>query len=193
MRRHGGISSIIMTDRSSPIHPDVEKVLIGPAALQKRVRELGAEISRDYAGRRPTLLGILKGSVVFLGDLLRSITLDCSVDFLSVSSYSGRGSTGEVRMLLDLRESAAGKDLIIVEDIMDSGLTLHYLLDSLKNRGPRSLEVCALLDKPDCRKIAVTAKYVGFRIANEFVIGYGLDYNEKYRNLPYVGVLKSGK
>jgi hypoxanthine phosphoribosyltransferase len=182
-----------MTDIPNPIHPDVEKVLIDPAALRKRVRELGAEISRDYAGRRPTLLGILKGSVVFLGDLLRSITLDCSVDFLSVSSYTGRGSTGEVRMLLDLRESAAGKDLIIVEDIMDSGLTLHYLLDILKNRGPRSLEVCTLLDKPDCRKIAVTARYVGFRIANEFIIGYGLDYNERYRNLPYVGVLKSGK
>ena len=182
-----------MTDRTIPVHPDVEKVLIDPAALHKRVRELGAEISRDYAGRHPTLLGILKGSVVFLGDLLRAITLDCSVDFISVSSYSGRGSTGEVRMLLDLRESAVGKDLIIGEDITDSGLTLHYLLDSLTNRNPRSLAVCTLLDKPDCRKVAVAAKYVGFRIANEFVIGYGLDYNEKYRNLPYVGVLKSGK
>jgi len=176
-----------------PLHPDVEKVLIGPAALRTRVQELGREISRDYAGRRPTLLGILKGSVVFLGDLLRAIDLDCSVDFLSVSSYSGRRSSGEVRLLLDLRESAADKDLIIVEDIMDSGLTLHYLLDSLKARGPRSLEVCTLLDKPECRKVAVTAKYVGFRIANEFVIGYGLDHNERYRNLPYVGVLKSGK
>lgn len=182
-----------MSEAPVPVHPDVEKVLIAPPVLEKRVRELGLEISRDYAGRSPTLLGILKGSVVFLGDLLRSITLDCSVDFLSVCSYSGRGSTGEVRMLLDLRESALDKDLIIVEDIMDSGLTLHYLLDSLKNRGPRSLEVCALLDKPECRKVPVTAKYVGFRIPNEFVIGYGLDYNEKYRNLPYVGVLKSGK
>ncbi|MBI5240668.1 MAG: hypoxanthine phosphoribosyltransferase [Elusimicrobia bacterium] len=182
-----------MTETSIPVHPDVEKVLIGPEALQKRVRELGAEISRDYAGRHPTLLGILKGSVVFLGDLLRSIPLDCSVDFLSVSSYSGRQSTGEVRLLLDLRESAAGKDLLLVEDIMDSGLTLHYLLDILRNRGPRSLEVCALLDKPDCRKVAVSARYVGFRIPDEFVVGYGLDHNEKYRNLPYVGVLKSGK
>ncbi|MDD5656086.1 MAG: hypoxanthine phosphoribosyltransferase [Elusimicrobia bacterium] len=182
-----------MTEPAPPVHPDVEKVLIDPAALRQRVRELGREISRDYAGRHPTLLGILKGSVVFLGDLLRCVTVDCSVDFLSVSSYSGRKSSGEVRMLLDLRESAAGKDLIIVEDIMDSGLTLQYLLDSLKARGPRSLEVCALLDKPQCRKNGVTAKYVGFRIADEFVIGYGLDHNEKYRNLPYVGVLKSGK
>jgi len=182
-----------MMEASVPVHPDVEKILIAPAALQARVRELGREISCDYAGRQPTLLGILKGSVVFLGDLLRAITLDCSVDFISVSSYSGRGSTGEVRMLLDLRESAAGKDLIIVEDIMDSGLTLHYLLHALKARRPRSLEVCALLDKPECRKINVKAKYVGFRIPNEFVIGYGLDYYEKYRNLPYVGVLKSGK
>lgn len=176
-----------------PLHPDLEKVLIDQAALQKRVQELGREISRDYAGRRPVLLGILKGSVIFLSDLLRNINLDCSVDFMGVTSYSGRSSTGAVRMLLDLRESAEGRDLIIVEDIMDSGLTLHYLLDNLRARNPRSLEVCALLDKPECRKVAVTAKYVGFRIPNEFVIGYGLDYNEKYRNLPYVGVLKSGK
>jgi hypoxanthine phosphoribosyltransferase len=182
-----------MTSSSVPVHPDVEKILIDQAALRKRVHELGREISRDYAGRRPTLLGILKGSVVFLGDLMRSVSLDCSVEFISVSSYSGKKSSGEVRMLLDLRESAAGKDLIIVEDIMDSGLTLRYLLDSLRARSPRSLEVCALLDKPECRKNDVTAKYVGFRIANEFVVGYGLDHNEKYRNLPYVGVLKSGK
>ncbi|MFA6002701.1 MAG: hypoxanthine phosphoribosyltransferase [Elusimicrobiota bacterium] len=176
-----------------PLHPDLEKVLIDPAALQARVQELGREISRDYAGRNPVLLGILKGSVIFLSDLLRNISLDCSVDFMGVSSYSGRSSTGAVRMLLDLRESAEGRDLIIVEDIMDSGLTLHYLLDNLRARNPRSLEVCTLLDKPDCRKVPVSAKYVGFRIPNEFVIGYGLDYNEKYRNLPYVGVLKSGK
>ena len=175
------------------MHPDVEKILIGPEALQARVAELGRQISRDYEGRHPTLLGILKGSVVFLGDLLRAVTLDCSVDFISVSSYAGRTSTGEVRMLLDLRDSALGKDLLIVEDIMDSGLTLHYLLTTLKARNPKSLEVCTLLDKPDCRKVSVSAKYVGFRIANEFVIGYGLDHNEKYRNLPYVGVLKSGK
>jgi len=182
-----------MTEVSVPVHPDVARILIDPPALHRRVSELGRDISRDYAGRHPTLLGILKGSVVFLGDLLRAINLDCSVDFISVSSYTGRRASGEVRLLLDLRESAAGKDLIIVEDIMDSGLTLHYLLDILRNRNPRSLEVCALLDKPDCRQVPVAAKYVGFSIADEFVVGYGLDYNEKYRNLPYVGVLKSGK
>lgn len=182
-----------MSQATAPGHPGIERILIDSAALQARVRELGQEISRDYAGRTPTLLGILKGSVVFLGDLLKALTIECSVDFLSVSSYSGRRSTGEVRMLLDLRESAAGKDLLIVEDIMDSGLTLHYLLESLKARSPASLEICALLDKPQCRKVEVRAKYVGFRIPNEFVVGYGLDYLERYRNLPYVGVLKSGE
>ena len=182
-----------MTPTPPPVHPDVEKILIDSAALQARVRELGAEISRDYAGRVPTFLGILKGSVVFLGDLLKSLSIDCSVDFICVSSYAGRRENGEVRMLLDLRESAAGKDLILVEDITDSGLTLHYLLETLRARSPRSLEVCTLLDKPDCRRVPVQAKYVGFRIPNEFVIGYGLDYQERYRNLPYVGIMKSGK
>ncbi|HAM34836.1 MAG TPA: hypoxanthine phosphoribosyltransferase [Elusimicrobia bacterium] len=182
-----------MVESSLHVHPDVEKILIDQAELRKRVRELGRQISRDYAGRALTLVGILRGSVVFMGDLLKEITADCRVDFISVSSYSGRRSRGEVRLLLDLRDSAAGQDLLIVEDIMDSGLTLHYLLDSLKARGPKSLEVCTLLDKPDCRKVDVQAKYVGFRIPNEFVVGYGLDYNERYRNLPYVGVLKSGK
>lgn len=182
-----------MAASPSPLHPDVAKVLIDPEALQARIRDLGREISQDYAGRPPTLVGILKGSVLFLGDLLKSLSIDCSVDFISVSSYVDKRSTGEVRMLLDLRDSAAGKDILIVEDIMDSGLTLHYLLDSLKARAPKSIEVCTLLDKPECRKVAVSAKYVGFRIPNEFVIGYGLDHNERYRNLPYVGVLKSGK
>ncbi len=183
-----------MTKHSVSLHPDVEKVLIDSAALQARVRELGAEISRDYEGRVPILLGILKGSVIFLGDLLKSLSIDCWVDFIGVSSYGGgRHSTGEVRLLLDLRESAAGKDLILVEDIMDSGLTLHYLLDTLKARNPRSIEICTLLDKPKCRKIPIEAKYVGFKIPNEFVIGYGLDHQERYRNLPYVGVMKSGK
>ncbi len=183
-----------MMKHSVPIHPHIERVLIDADSLQARVRELGVEISRDYAGRVPILLGILKGSVIFLGDLLKSLSIDCCVDFIGVSSYAGgRHSTGEVRLLLDLRESAAGKDLILVEDIMDSGLTLHYLLDALKARNPRSMEICALLDKPQCRKVAVEAKYVGFRIPNDFVIGYGLDYQERYRNLPYVGIMKSGK
>lgn len=174
---------------------DVQKVLLDPSTIQKRVAELGAQISRDYKGKRLTLVGILKGSVTFLADLMRSIDadLDCTIDFMRVSSYAGRESTGAVRVLLDLAESAEDRDLLIVEDIIDTGLTLHHLQDLLRARGPRSVEVCCLLDKPECRKVPVEAKYVGFQIPNEFVVGYGLDYEERYRNLPYVGVLKSGK
>jgi hypoxanthine phosphoribosyltransferase len=175
------------------LHPDIERILLSQDQIQARIRELGQQISRDYAGRDLILVGILKGSVIFLSDLMRQITTHCAIDFMCVSSYSGTGSTGVVRMLLDLRESAEGRDLLIVEDIVDTGLTLHYLVDNLKTRGPRSLEICAFLNKPECRKVPVEAKYLGFTIPNEFVVGYGLDYNEKYRNLPYVGVLKSGK
>ena len=182
-----------MSLRSAPGHPDIERVLIDKAKIGSRIAELGREISKDYAGRRLMLVGILKGSVVFLGDLMRAVTVDCVVDFMCLSSYSGKGSTGVVRMLLDLRESAEGKDLLVVEDIVDTGLTLHYLVENLKTRGPRSLEICTLLSKPECRKVTVDVKYTGFEIPNEFVVGFGLDYNEKYRNLPYVGVLKSGK
>lgn len=174
-------------------HSDIKKVLLGEEEISARIRELGARISKDYAGRELMLIGILKGSVVFLGDLMRAVSLDCAVDFICLSSYSGKNSTGVVRLLLDLRESAEGKDLLIVEDIVDTGLTLHYLMDNLKTRKPRSLEICTLLNKPECRKVPVKPKYVGFDIPNEFVVGFGLDYNEKYRNLPYVGVLKSGK
>ena len=171
-------------------HRDIERVLLDESTIATRIKELGRQISHDYAGRGVTLVGILKGSVIFLGDLMRAIEADCSVDFMCLSSYEGKGSTGVVRVLLDLRDNAEGKDLLIVEDIVDTGLTLHYLLENLKTRNPRSLEICALLDKPECRKVPVQAKYVGFSIANEFVVGFGLDYNEKYRNLPYIGVLK---
>jgi hypoxanthine phosphoribosyltransferase len=175
-------------------HPDIEKVLLDKPEIESRVQELGRQISKDYAGKKPMLIGILKGSAIFLADLMREVTVDCTVDFMCLSSYQGDGSTGVVRMLLDLRESAEGKDLLIVEDIVDTGLTLRYLLDNLKTRKPRSVEICAFLSKPDCRKVEVNAKYVGFSIPNEFVVGYGLDFNERYRNLPYVGVLKqSGK
>lgn len=180
-----------MPAKTAPVHPDIERVLIDETRIQARIKELAAQISRDYRGRSLTLVGILKGSVVFLGDLLKSMESECSLDFMCLSSYSGTGSTGVVRVLLDLRESPEGKDLLVVEDIMDTGLTLHYLIENLKTRNPRSLEVCALLDKPECRKVPVPAKYVGFKIPNAFVVGYGLDFNEKYRNLPYVGVLKS--
>lgn len=171
-------------------HQDIERVLLDEDAIQVRIRELGAQITEDYQGRRPVLVGILKGSILFLADLLREIRLDCSVDFMSAASYEGSSSTGVVRLLLDLRESVQGKDVIVVEDIVDTGLTISYLEQNLRTRGPKSLAVCTLLDKPDCRKVNVSPKYTGFEIPNEFVVGYGLDYNERYRNLPYIGVLK---
>ena len=181
---------MIMTKQQAPAHPDIARVLLTEEDIRVRVRALGRQITRDYAGKKLLLVAILKGSVVFLGDLMREIDLPLAVDFISLSSYSGKESTGVVRLLLDLRETAEGRDILLVEDIVDTGLTLSYLLENLKTRGPRSLEICALLDKPDCRKVQVKTKYVGFKIPNEFVVGYGLDYDETYRNLPYVGILK---
>jgi hypoxanthine phosphoribosyltransferase len=171
-------------------HPDIERVLLDSDALQARIKELGARISADYSGKSLLLVGILRGSIVFMGDLMKALSLDCAIDFMCLSSYSGSASTGNVRVMLDLRESCEGKDVLIVEDVVDTGLTLKHLLDILRTRQPRSVEVCALLDKPTCRKTEAKAKYVGFEIPNEFVVGFGLDFNEKYRNLPYVGVLK---
>ena len=179
-----------MLKTAPSLHPDIERVLLDEATIQGRIKEIAAQITRDYQGRSLLLVGILRGSVMFMGDLMKSIGVDCQIDFMNVSSYAGSASTGNVRVLLDLRESCEGKDLLIVEDVIDTGLTLRHLVDILKTRNPRSLEICALLDKPMCRKVEVKAKYVGFEIPNEFVVGYGLDFNEKYRNLPYVGVLK---
>lgn len=177
---------------SAAVHPDVAKVLIERESIERRVRELGAQISEDYAGRRLMVVGVLKGSVIFLADLLRALTseVDAHVDFVAASSYSGDSSTGSVRVLLDLRENPEGRDVLLVEDIVDTGLTLSSLTETLRARKPRSLEVCTLLDKPDCRKIPFQPKYVGFKIPNEFVVGFGLDYDERYRQLPYVGVLR---
>ena len=172
------------------LHHDIARVLISEEEIQARVAVLGQQLSRDYAGRSLVMIGVLKGSAVFMADLMRKIQLPCIVDFICLSSYIGEESSGVVRMLLDLRENVAGKDLLLVEDIIDSGVTLDYVLQNLRTRHPRSLEVCALLDKPDCRKVEVNAKYVGFKIPNEFVVGYGLDYDERYRNLPYIGTLK---
>ncbi|MBI4677366.1 MAG: hypoxanthine phosphoribosyltransferase [Elusimicrobia bacterium] len=179
-----------MPDRTYPAHPDIEKVLLTGPQIQARIAELGAQISRDYAGRSLIMVSILKGSVIFLGDLMRAVSVDCSVDFIGLSSYSGAKSSGVVRLTLDLRENPEGKDILIVEDIVDTGLTIHYLMENLKTRGLRSLEVCTFLSKPECRKIEVPLKYVGFDIPNEFVVGFGLDYNEKFRNLPFVGVMR---
>lgn len=175
------------------VHPDVSRVLLDEDALRARVRELGREITRDYAGRRLTVVCVLKGSMIFMADLLRAIgpEVDAVVDFVAVSSYAGAASTGTVRVLLDLRESPEGRDVLLVEDIVDTGLTLTSLTETLRAHKPRSLEVCALLDKPECRKVPFQPKYVGFKIPNEFVVGFGLDYDERYRQLPYVGVLRA--
>jgi hypoxanthine phosphoribosyltransferase len=165
--------------------------LVSQSDLERRVRELGAEISRDYAGKDLFLVGVLKGAVFFLSDLMRSLEVDCEVDFMAVASYgSSTDSSGVVRILKDLDATIEGKDVLIVEDIIDSGLTLSYLLRTLKAREPRSLEVCALLTKPERREVDLPIRYTGFEIPNKFVIGYGLDHAERYRNLPYVAVLQ---
>jgi hypoxanthine phosphoribosyltransferase len=164
---------------------------VSQSDLERRVRELGAEISRDYEGKDLFLVGVLKGAVFFLSDLMRSLEVDCEVDFMAVASYgSSTDSSGVVRILKDLDATIEGKDVLIVEDIIDSGLTLSYLLRTLRAREPRSLEVCALLTKPERREVDLPIRYTGFEIPNKFVIGYGLDHAERYRNLPYVAVLQ---
>jgi hypoxanthine phosphoribosyltransferase len=170
--------------------PVLDRVLFSQEQLKERVSALAREISKDYRGKQPLMVGILRGSILFFADLLREISIDCTIDFMCLSSYHGTSSTGQVRTMLDLRESIKGRDIIIVEDIVDTGLTLDYLMKNLSTRGAASIEICCLLDKPSNRKVEVTPKYVGFQIENEFVIGYGLDYNELYRNLPYIGVFK---
>ena len=165
--------------------------LVSQSDLERRVRELGEEISRDYEGKELFLVGVLKGAVFFLSDLMRSLEVPCEVDFMAVASYgSSTDSSGVVRILKDLDATIEGKDVLIVEDIIDSGLTLSYLLRTLKAREPRSLEVCALLTKPERREVDLPIRYTGFEIPNKFVIGYGLDHAERYRNLPYVAVLQ---
>ena len=170
--------------------PAIGEILVQADDLQHRVRELGAEISRDYAGRNPLLVGVLKGAVFFLSDLMREIEVPCEVDFMAVASYgSATDSSGVVRILKDLDTAIEGRDVLIVEDIVDSGLTLQYLLRNLGARDPLSLEVCALLTKPERRKVELPTRYVGFEIPNRFAIGYGLDHRERYRNLRYVAAL----
>ena len=162
-----------------------------PEELHSRVREVGEQIAADYAGREPMLISVLRGSYIFMADLTRAINLNVTVDFMAVSSYgAGTVSSGQVEIKKDLSDSIEGKDLIIVEDILDSGNTLYYLMDVLRARKPASIRICALMDKPDRRTKPITADYVGFTIPDAFIVGYGLDYAEKYRNLPYVGVLK---
>ena len=168
----------------------VGEILIEEEALRNRIRELGEEISADYAGRDLLLIGVLKGAVFFMADLMRCLTVACEVDFMAISSYgASTDSSGVVRILKDLDINIEGRDVLVVEDIIDSGLTLSYLIRNLEAREPASLEVCALLTKPARREIDVSVRYVGFEIPNRFVIGYGLDLAERYRNLPYVAVL----
>ena len=170
---------------------DILEVLLSEEELQARVRELGAQITRDYAGKTPFFLGVLKGCYVFMADLVRSVDLHCSMDFMAVSSYGrGTSSTGAVRITKDLSRDIEGKDVIIVEDILDSGTTLSYLKKYLANRKPASIRIVTLLDKPARRKTDIKADYSGFTVPDEFVVGYGLDFAEDYRNLPYIGVLK---
>jgi hypoxanthine phosphoribosyltransferase len=173
-----------------PTDPAIGRILVQQDDLAHRVKALGAQISEDYAGRDLFLVGVLKGAFFFLSDLMRSLDVNCEVDFMAVASYgSETDSSGVVRILKDLDASIENRDVLIVEDIVDSGLTLQYLLRTLKARDPASLEVCALLTKPERRKVDLPIRYTGFEIPNEFAIGYGLDHAERYRNLPYVAVL----
>lgn len=170
---------------------DILEVLETQEALRERVAALGAQITADYAGKEPIIISVLRGSFIFMADLTRSIDLPCTVDFMSVSSYGvGTSSSGQVKIVKDLSESIEGRDLIIVEDILDSGNTLDYLRNVLMARKPASIRICTLLDKPERREKDIQADYVGFNIPNAFVVGYGLDYAERYRNLPYIGILK---
>jgi hypoxanthine phosphoribosyltransferase len=170
--------------------PQIGEILVQPDDLKQKVRDLGAQISVDYAERDLLLVCVLKGAVFFLADLMRHISIPCEVDFMAVSSYgSETDSSGVVRILKDLDRPIAGRDVLIIEDIVDSGLTLQYLMRNLGARDPASLEVCALLTKPDRRKVELPTRYVGFEIPDKFAIGYGLDVAERYRNLPYVAAL----
>ncbi len=176
---------------ASPLHPDIERVLIDQATIQQRVNELAAQVAQDYAGvERLLLIGVLKGAFIFLADLARALTLPHAVDFMAVSSYGMAAVSGAVRIVLDLREPIEGKHVLLVEDIVDSGKTIQYLQQVLASRGPASLRTCALLRKQRPDALAVPVDYLGFTIPDVWVVGYGLDYADKHRTLPYIGVLK---
>ena len=166
------------------MHDDIKNVLVSEEELKAKVRELGAQISRDYEGKNLVLVSILKGSVVFMADLMRAVSIPCSIDFMVVSS------SGLVKIIKDLDGDLSGKDVLIVEDILDTGITLSNLVPMLKMRHPNSVKICTILDKPSRRKADIKPDYEGFQVPDEFVVGYGLDYDEKYRNLPYIGILK---
>lgn len=175
---------------SQSMHDDVDRILFSTEQIQQRVQELGKQIAQDYEGRDPHLITIVKGSIPFISDLMRWMDMPLSLDLLGVSSYAGTSSSGEVRLTKDLDHSIEGRHVLVVEDIIDTGLTLSYVLRNLRQRAPASLKVVTFLDKPAGRGTQIEADYVGFTIPDEFVIGYGLDWNQRYRNLPYVGILK---
>ncbi len=170
----------------------IEKILLTEEQLQKRIRELAAEVSRDYADKNPVFVGVLKGVVMFFGDFVKRVTVPCQIDFMCISSYAGTGSTGNMQLKMDVSTALEGRHVVILEDIFDTGNSLSYTYNYLMQKKPASLKIVTLLDKPERRKPGVTVKadYTGFVIPNEFVVGYGMDFNEQYRNLPYVGILK---
>lgn len=173
------------------MNQDVQSILLSEEQLQQIVRGLGQKISEDYKDKNLMMVGVLKGSFIFIADLMRAVTVPCCVDFMAVSSYgSGVRTSGEVKIVKDLDKTVQGYDLLVVEDILDSGMTLSYLLENLQSRKPNSVRLCTLLDKPDRRQREVHVDYRGAVIPDEFVVGYGLDYDQRYRNLPYVGILK---
>lgn len=170
---------------------DIREILISREQLQKTVAELGACISRDYAGKNPIMVSVLKGAFIFMADLVREVTVPCTMDFMAVSSYGkGAKTSGQVQIIKDLDTNIEGRHVIVVEDILDSGTTLSYLLELLRARKPASVRLCALLDKPARRKVPVHSDYRGLEVPDEFIVGYGLDYAEQYRNLPEIGVLR---
>lgn len=174
------------------MHQDIDHILISEEQLQARIAELGKELAAEYDGKRPLFVGVLKGVVLFFSDMIRATQIPSEIDFMVVSSYgSGTESSGSIKVSKDLNKDIAGRHVVILEDIIDSGLTLSYVKDYLLSKNPASLKICTLLDKPSRRQVEITADYTGFTIPNEFVVGYGLDYDELYRNLPYIGVLKS--
>lgn len=179
------------SDTVSVLARDLTGVLFSEEQIHARVKELAAEISRDYAGREFTMLGVLRGAFIFIADLMRAVTIPCSVDFMAFESYgAATKSSGVVRLTKDLDESVTGKHLLVVEDIIDSGRTLHYMLQLMEARRPASLTICTLLEKPSRREVDMDVRYVGFSVPDEFVVGYGLDYNQQYRGLPCIGILK---
>jgi hypoxanthine phosphoribosyltransferase len=172
------------------ITDDIKEILIPEDKIMARVGELADMINKDYAGKNPVLISILKGSVIFMADLLRRLEIPCSIDFIAVSSYAGgTESSGIVRLMMDLRDSVEDRHVLLIEDIVDTGLTISYLRNNISTRNPRSFKVCTMLFKPDSFEQDEKLDYVGFEVPNKFVVGYGLDYNEQYRNLPYIGVL----